>query len=132
MNKLEQAEKDHKGKAEDLTKFVNGKQNLDAILGSNIFVAKHGIGYQPVKQKKMGETLITSFVNSSSSTSYQVPSKNKKGQAKGKKQEPKKISSTVNTSKKSVNSPKEGCRQVWKHASKEKLTRQQNVPHRFH
>ncbi|MQM11648.1 hypothetical protein Taro_044557 [Colocasia esculenta] len=43
--KLKKAEEQLKGKSEDLTRFVKGKQNLDAILGSNVFVAKHGIGY---------------------------------------------------------------------------------------
>ncbi|MQL81121.1 hypothetical protein Taro_013576 [Colocasia esculenta] len=49
--KLKKAEEQLKGKSEDLTRYVKGKQNLDAILGSNVFVAKHGIGYQPVKPK---------------------------------------------------------------------------------
>ncbi|MQL91061.1 hypothetical protein Taro_023666 [Colocasia esculenta] len=50
--KLEKAEKNLKGKSEDLSRFVKGKQNLDAILGCNVFVAKHGIGFQPVKPKQ--------------------------------------------------------------------------------
>ncbi|MQM06733.1 hypothetical protein Taro_039560, partial [Colocasia esculenta] len=104
--KLEQAEKDLKEKSEDLTRFVKGKQNLDVILGSNIFVAKHGIGYQHVKQKKMGETLITSFVDPSPSTSKQVSPKNKKNQAKD-KQKP----SGVQKNKPTIGRLNESCRQ---------------------
>ena len=73
--KLEQTEKELKEKSEDLMKFVKGKQNLDAVLGTKIHVTKHGLGYQPVKQKKIGESLITSFIDSSPSTSKHAPTK---------------------------------------------------------
>ncbi|MQM12104.1 hypothetical protein Taro_045017 [Colocasia esculenta] len=84
---MEKVKEELKGKTEDLTRFVKGKQNLDVVLGVKTNVTRHGLGFQPETQKKLGEKLITYFVNSSPSTSKQAPTKSKNAQAKELEQE---------------------------------------------
>ncbi|MQL68600.1 hypothetical protein Taro_000879 [Colocasia esculenta] len=115
MNSLESLNSEHEKLKEKLEKAEND------LKGSNVYVARHEIGFQKVKPKEIGKNLLTNFIDTNPSSSKRTPSKNRKNPSKGKKQESKMVKFAPGQSKEFTTRSKQDKQQT----PKAKLTRQQ-------